>query len=78
MIESSRHVLSAGAVERTPQQQFISPATRHNVGLTSPAPAVPAVATNDDKAEKRDRRRSRVLELQRKNLSSPVTPSAER
>ena len=59
-------------------QQFVSPATRHRVGLTSPGVFISPSITNDDEAERKERRRSRVLELQRRHLSSPATPPERR
>jgi len=71
-----RGVLSPLTTPNLPQRTlsmsgFISPSTSRHVGLKSPS--VPLLAAeHDDAAEKRDRRRSRVLELQR-TLESPIS-----
>ncbi|XP_041370641.1 condensin complex subunit 2-like [Gigantopelta aegis] len=56
-----------------PSQKFISPTTSRHVGLRSPITLLNSV--HDDEKERKERRRSRVLDLQRKNLGSPSSPS---
>ena len=64
---------SLSRVGNTPQE-YISPSTKRRVGLTSPAAFLSSTDGNDDEAEKRERRRSKVLEIHRRDLASPGTP----
>ncbi|XP_035672015.1 condensin complex subunit 2-like isoform X2 [Branchiostoma floridae] len=59
---------------------FISPSTRRQrVVINSQSPRVMThVAENDDAAEKRERRRSRVIELTRGGIGSPISPMDRR
>ncbi|KAL3863722.1 hypothetical protein ACJMK2_005465 [Sinanodonta woodiana] len=63
-------------IEHTPHSGFVSPSTSRHVPVCSPA--VLLTTERDDKKEKMDRRRSRVLELQNKNLGSPLSPAERR
>ena len=56
-----------------PSQKFISPSTSRHIGLRSPVTLLNSV--HDDEKERKERRRSRVLDLQRKNVASPNSPS---
>ena len=62
--------------------EYVSPATRRSIGLTSPAAALlmspTAVPDNDDAAEKRERQRSRLVQLQRETQCSPASPVSDR
>ncbi len=72
---------SGSRVPATPQEQYLSPSTRRNLPLTTPqttSSSLPLADQNDDEAERKERRRSRVLELQRRNISSPATPPSDR
>ncbi|XP_021369102.1 condensin complex subunit 2-like isoform X2 [Mizuhopecten yessoensis] len=56
----------------------ISPSTsRSHVGLKSPSGTLLA-SEHDEAAEKRERRRSRVMQLQQRTLESPVSPVDKR
>ncbi|XP_066278785.1 condensin complex subunit 2-like isoform X1 [Branchiostoma lanceolatum] len=59
---------------------FISPSTRRQrVVINSQSPRVMThVVENDDAAEKRERRRSRVVELTRGGIGSPISPMDRR
>ena len=61
--------------QRTPSnsQSYISPSTSRHAGISSPATLL--MAEQDDEKEKRARRRSRVMDLQRKNMGSPSSPA---
>ncbi|KAK3590125.1 hypothetical protein CHS0354_041175 [Potamilus streckersoni] len=63
-------------LEHTPHNGFVSPSTSRHVPICSPAALL--TTERDDKKEKMDRRRSRVLELQNKNLGSPLSPAERR
>lgn len=52
---------------------YVSPSTGRQIGVSSPTPLLRT--TNEDEKERRERRRSKVLELQRKNYGSPGTPT---
>ncbi|ELU01811.1 hypothetical protein CAPTEDRAFT_224498 [Capitella teleta] len=63
--------------------EFISPSTRRHVALSSLASVTSSMALspsvlNDDEREKRERRRSKVADLQQRTVSSPATPSDRR
>ncbi|KAI8513738.1 hypothetical protein Bbelb_080620 [Branchiostoma belcheri] len=65
---------------RAPTPDFISPSTRHQRGvIAGQSPRVMThVLENDDAAEKRERRRSRVIELTRGGVGSPISPMDRR
>lgn len=50
---------------------IISPASSRHVSLKSPVPML--TAEHDDAAEKRERRRSRIIQLQQR-VGSPASP----
>lgn len=50
---------------------LISPASSRHVSLKSPVPML--TAEHDDAAEKRERRRSRIIQLQQR-VGSPASP----
>ncbi|XP_067656794.1 condensin complex subunit 2-like [Haliotis asinina] len=60
----------------TSSSKFVSPSPSRNSNLTSPTPLL--TRDRDDTAERKERRRSRVLDLQRRNLASPNTPDRRR
>ena len=68
----------SGSAHNSPAE-YISPSLRRNVNLTTPSVSTTLSSftnINDDEAEKRERRRSKVLELQRRHhdIGSPATP----
>ncbi|XP_071947750.1 condensin complex subunit 2-like isoform X2 [Antedon mediterranea] len=68
------------SIKRTSTSEYISPSTRRvhsRLGSGSIATTFVNVSENDDAAERRERRRSKVLELQRQ-LQSPATPTNRR
>lgn len=69
-----------GSVSRVPTipTEYISPSTRRHATLTHSPLLAGITNENDDEAEKRARRRSKVMEMQRTNLNSPGTPSDRR
>ncbi|XP_074641722.1 condensin complex subunit 2-like [Tubulanus polymorphus] len=68
----------------TPRQDYVSPSTRRHVsvftggGSGSMSSPTSVARENDDIAEKKARRRSKVLELQRMHLSSPGSSPTDR
>ncbi|XP_033102738.1 condensin complex subunit 2-like isoform X2 [Anneissia japonica] len=72
---------NAGALSRmtSTSSEYISPSTRRiqSKRSSSHTPTFVNVSENDDAAERRQRRRSKVLELQRQ-LQSPATPTERR
>ncbi|KAK3096126.1 hypothetical protein FSP39_023492 [Pinctada imbricata] len=73
---SHREVLSPLTTPNIPQHslssRFISPSTSRHVSLKSPVPML--TAEHDDAAEKRERRRSRIIQLQQ-SAASPLSPT---
>ena len=69
----------SGAVSRVaPQtpQEFISPSTRRHASVMSNSPGLSTMEQeNNDEAERKARRRSKLLQIQQRHLSSPATPS---
>ena len=72
---SPQTTVSASRIDGGTPQNYISPSIRKHIGITSPATFITPEVVNDDEKERRDRRRSKVLELQRRHLQSPATPS---
>ena len=54
-------------------KELVSPSTRRVATITSPSPVMQHLSTNDDEAERKARRRSRVMELQSRQIASPAT-----
>ena len=57
---------------------YVSPLVSRQRGLTSPHAARQRVQSNDDGAERRERRRSTVRDLHLQQLCSPGTPTADK
>ena len=76
IMPSHREVLSPLTTPNIPHQslgsRFISPSTSRHVSLKSPVPML--TAEHDDAAEKRERRRSRIIQLQQ-SAASPLSPT---
>ncbi|CAH1783707.1 unnamed protein product [Owenia fusiformis] len=68
---------SNSRLQETPQN-YISPATRRHGIMTGTSSPLMGGSMNDDEAEKKARRRSKVMELHRRNINSPSTPSDRR
>lgn len=64
---------TANAVRGTPQS-YISPSTRKTLAVSKSK----LNGLNDDEAEKKERRKSRLQELQRCHLLSPASPGVSR
>lgn len=83
-----RDILSPLATpnQRTPMSTFsrlppagISPSTSHSyAGLKSPSSSTMLSGEHDEATEKRERRRSRVIQLQQIQSDSPISPAEKR
>ena len=62
---------STASLSRITPQRYISPSTRKTIPIIE---SRLVDGLNDDEAEKKERRKSRLLELQRCHLLSPATP----
>ncbi|KAK7474320.1 hypothetical protein BaRGS_00034455 [Batillaria attramentaria] len=64
---------------RPPASKYVSPSTSRQPGLGSLSPSASLLTeTHDDEKERRDRRRSRILELQRNFGTSPSGSPSDR
>ena len=62
--------------------ELVSPSTRRIAAIIGPSMSSTASSSlmalkpdNDDEKERKARRRSRILEIQRRNFNSPATPT---